>query len=78
VITCFLRISLDGGEQRVTNTNCSVRVVQGAHRTYMTDFIRDPRACGCAAGVPPAHLGFHLVVERDGSHPVALLDTAEG
>jgi hypothetical protein len=48
---------------RVTNTNCGVRVVQGAHRTYMTDFIRDPRTGGCAAGVPPANLGFRLVVE---------------
>jgi hypothetical protein len=29
----------------------------------MTDFIRDPRTGGCAAGVPPASLGFRLVVE---------------
>ena len=50
---------------RVTNTNCGVRVVQGAHRTYMTDFIRDPRTGGCAAGVPPANLGFRLVVENN-------------
>jgi formylglycine-generating enzyme required for sulfatase activity len=40
--TCFVRATLDGGPLRVTNTNCGVRVVQGAHRTYMTDFIRDP------------------------------------
>ena len=51
------------GAAQVTNTNCGVRVVQGAHRTYMTDFIRDPRTGGCAAGVPPANLGFRLVVE---------------
>jgi formylglycine-generating enzyme required for sulfatase activity len=61
--SCFVRASLDGGAMRVTNTNCGVRVVQGAHRTYMTDFIRDPRSGGCAAGVPPANLGFRLVVE---------------
>ena len=62
--TCFLRITLaPTGAARVTNTNCGVRVVQGAHRTYMTDFIRDPRTGGCAAGVPPANLGFRLVVE---------------
>jgi formylglycine-generating enzyme required for sulfatase activity len=61
--TCFIRATLDGGPMRVTNTNCGVRVVQGAHRTYMTDFIRDPRTGGCAAGVPPANLGFRLVVE---------------
>jgi len=62
--TCFLRMTLEpAGAARVTNTNCGVRVVQGAHRTYMTDFIRDPRTGGCAAGVPPANLGFRLVVE---------------
>jgi formylglycine-generating enzyme required for sulfatase activity len=62
--TCFLRMTLEpAGIARVTNTNCGVRVVQGAHRTYMTDFIRDPRTGGCAAGVPPANLGFRLVVE---------------
>ncbi|MBR1155564.1 SUMF1/EgtB/PvdO family nonheme iron enzyme [Bradyrhizobium sp. JYMT SZCCT0428] len=62
--SCFLRMTLEPtGAARVTNTNCGVRVVQGAHRTYMTDFIRDPRTGGCAAGVPPANLGFRLVVE---------------
>jgi formylglycine-generating enzyme required for sulfatase activity len=61
--SCFLRVSLDGGDERITNTNCGVRVVEGAHRSYMTDFIRDPRSGGCAAGVPPANLGFRLVIE---------------
>jgi formylglycine-generating enzyme required for sulfatase activity len=61
--SCFVRATLDGEVTRVTNTNCGVRVVEGAHRTYMTDFIRDPRTGGCAAGVPPANLGFRLVVE---------------
>jgi formylglycine-generating enzyme required for sulfatase activity len=62
--SCFVRATLDGETMQVTNTNCGVRVVEGAHRTYMTDFIRDPRTGGCAAGVPPANLGFRLVVER--------------
>jgi formylglycine-generating enzyme required for sulfatase activity len=63
--SCFLRMTLEPtGTSRVTNTNCGVRVVQGAHRTYMTDFIRDPRTGGCAAGVPPANLGFRLVREE--------------
>lgn len=61
--SCFARVSLDGGTERITNTNCGVRVVQGAHRSYMTDFIRDPRSGGCAAGVPPANLGFRLVAD---------------
>jgi formylglycine-generating enzyme required for sulfatase activity len=71
--TCFLRIALDGNAERVTNTNCGVRVVEGAHRAYMTDFIRDPRTGGCAAGVPPANLGFRLVVEQDESTRLARL-----
>ena len=61
--TCFVRAVIDKEQVRVTNTNCGVRVVAGAHRSYMTDFIRDPRSGGCAAGVPPANLGFRLVVE---------------
>lgn len=62
--SCFLRFDIEpSGAARVVNTNCGVRVVQGAHRAYMTDFIRDPRTGGCAAGVPPANLGFRLVVE---------------
>ena len=61
--SCFSRVSLDGEREQITNTNCGVRVVEGAHRSYMTDFIRDPRSGGCAAGVPPANLGFRLVAE---------------
>ena len=45
------------------NANCGVRVVEGQHRAYVTDFIRDARAGGCAAGVPPSNLGFRLVRE---------------
>ena len=40
-----------------------MRVVEGQHRAYVTDFIRDARAGGCAAGVPPSNLGFRLVRE---------------
>jgi formylglycine-generating enzyme required for sulfatase activity len=73
--TCFVRVSLDAGTERITNTNCGVRVVEGAHRTYMTDFVRDPRTGGCAAGVPPANLGFRLVVENRWP-AIALLERA--
>jgi formylglycine-generating enzyme required for sulfatase activity len=63
--TCFVRSRLDehGNAARQT-VNCGVRVAQGAHRAYVTDFIRDARAGGCAAGVPPANLGFRLVREE--------------
>ncbi|HVV43095.1 MAG TPA: SUMF1/EgtB/PvdO family nonheme iron enzyme [Nitrobacter sp.] len=65
--SCFQRLSLDGSEERITSVNCGVRVVEGAHRTYMTDFIRDPRSGGCAVGAPPSNLGFRLVIAPSNS-----------
>ena len=62
--TCFVRTKLDDAGQAVSkNSNCGVRVAEGQHRTYVTDFIRDARAGGCAVGVPPSNLGFRLVRE---------------
>lgn len=63
--TCFIRTALDeaGNAQGKPTVNCGVRVVQGQHRSYVTDFVRDARAGGCAAGVPPSNLGFRLVRE---------------
>ena len=55
----------DGGKVISESPNCGVRVVEGQHRAYVTDFIRDAKAGGCAVGVPPDNLGFRLVVERD-------------
>ncbi|MDH2356354.1 SUMF1/EgtB/PvdO family nonheme iron enzyme [Bradyrhizobium sp. SSUT112] len=45
--------ALHDGRERITNPNCGVRVVEGAHRAYMTDFIRDAKTGGCAESVPP-------------------------
>lgn len=66
--TCFRRVALGAGDQMPTvrTENCGVRVVEGEHRTYVTDFIRDARAGGCAVGTPPANLGFRLVRDRPG------------
>jgi formylglycine-generating enzyme required for sulfatase activity len=62
--TCFVRTVLDdAGDARSKNPNCGVRVAEGQHRSYVTDFIRDARAGGCAAGLPPTNLGFRLVRE---------------
>lgn len=64
--TCFVRRVLDDAGKVVSESpNCGVRVVEGQHRAYVTDFIRDAKAGGCAVGVPPDNLGFRLVVERD-------------
>ena len=63
--SCFVRRVLnDGGKVISESANCGVRVVEGQHRAYVTDFIRDAKAGGCAVGVPPDNLGFRLVVER--------------
>lgn len=64
--SCFVRRVLnDSGKVISESPNCGVRVVEGQHRAYVTDFIRDAKAGGCAVGVPPDNLGFRLVVERD-------------
>jgi formylglycine-generating enzyme required for sulfatase activity len=64
--TCFVRSTLQGhGDVAATIANCGIRVVEGRHRTYMPDFIRDARAGGCSAGAPPSNLGFRLVRDDD-------------
>jgi formylglycine-generating enzyme required for sulfatase activity len=63
--TCFERIVLDEAGKTIRQSpNCGVRVAEGAHRAYVTDFIRDARAGGCASGVPPSNLGFRLVRDQ--------------
>jgi formylglycine-generating enzyme required for sulfatase activity len=61
--TCYSRHSVDaaGRASGEPVVNCGVRVLQGAHRTYVSSFIRDARAGGCSVGVPPDNLGFRLV-----------------
>ena len=62
--TCFVRRVLDDAGKVISGSpNCGVRVVEGQHRAYVTDFIRDAKAGGCAVGVPPDNLGFRLVRE---------------
>lgn len=54
-----------GGATRLDN--CGIRVVEGRHRAYMTDFIRDGKSGGCAVGTPPDNLGIRLVREPKGA-----------
>jgi formylglycine-generating enzyme required for sulfatase activity len=61
--TCFVHQTSSRADAGASIVNCGVRVVEGRHRTYMTDFIRDPRTGGCAVGKPPSNLGFRLVRE---------------
>jgi formylglycine-generating enzyme required for sulfatase activity len=60
--SCYVRAVIEAsGDVRAATVNCGVRVVEGAHRTYITDFIRDALKGGCAVGTPPSNLGFRLV-----------------
>jgi formylglycine-generating enzyme required for sulfatase activity len=70
--TCYDRVLTNpDGATASMNQNCGVRVLEGQHRTYQTNFIRDARGGGCAVGKPPDHLGFRLV--RDLS-PIPFID----
>ncbi len=71
--TCFIRQLLDavGKPAGASIANCGVRVVEGEHRTYVTDFVRDARGGGCAVGKPPSNLGFRLVREDNGDTTIA-------
>lgn len=73
--TCFVRNRIDAaGRLAETTANCGVRVVGGQHRGYMSNFLRDGKSGGCAAGMaPPDNLGFRLVREPAPAVGVALL-----
>ncbi len=77
--TCYARVTLaaDGGVLHATE-NCGVRVLEGRHRAYMTDFIRDGVSGGCAVGTPPDNLGFRLVRESPTIPSVAWLSALIG
>lgn len=64
--TCYVHASVTSDGTRISTSveNCGVHVVEGFHRTYMSNFIRDGKSGGCAVGTPPDNLGFRLVRER--------------
>lgn len=51
--------------EQETAADCGVRVVEGRHRTYMTDFVRDARAGGCSGGTP---LSLYTIVGEVWGH----------
>ncbi|RUV73235.1 MAG: formylglycine-generating enzyme family protein [Mesorhizobium sp.] len=63
--TCYIRATLgpDTATVEHSTVNCGVHVLEGRHRAYMSNFIRDGKSGGCAVGTPPEHLGFRLVRE---------------
>ncbi|MGN6465355.1 MAG: SUMF1/EgtB/PvdO family nonheme iron enzyme [Rhizobiaceae bacterium] len=63
--TCYERVTLGGGgEHAGTTWNCGVHALEGRHRAYMSNFVREGKSGGCAVGTPPDYLGFRLVRER--------------
>lgn len=69
--TCYVRVTLDPYDRDVESVvdNCGVHVLEGRHRAYMSNFVRDGKSGGCAVGTPPENLGFRLV--RDGDSMIA-------
>lgn len=63
---CWSRHVSAAGRATREVRNCGVRIVQGRHRGYVSDFVRDPRSGGCSVGTPPSNLGVRLVRD-DGS-----------
>lgn len=70
--TCYQRVTL-GPDRKAVGAieNCGVHVLEGRHRAYMSNFVRDGKSGGCAVGTPPENLGFRLV--REETLPVARL-----
>jgi len=66
--TCYVRATLaaDGVGVESSIDNCGVHVVEGFHRTYMSNFVSDGKSGGCAVGTPPDNLGFRLVRDQPG------------
>jgi formylglycine-generating enzyme required for sulfatase activity len=63
--TCYSRSTLSAEGSVISAIgNCGVRIVEGRHRAYMTDFVRDAKTGGCAVGAPPDNLGMRLVREE--------------
>lgn len=76
--TCYARSTLASDSNEIASAveNCGVHVLEGRHRAYMSNFIREGKSGGCAVGVPPDNLGFRLVREPNDLTPVAWLRNA--
>ncbi len=45
-------------------TLCPAYIAGGLHEAIISSFVRDPSTGGCAAGTPPANVGFRLIREN--------------
>jgi formylglycine-generating enzyme required for sulfatase activity len=72
--TCYVRSTLLGDGKTVGHAveNCGVHVIEGRHRAYMSNFIREGKSGGCSVGTPPDNLGFRLVRDKRAMGPFRL------
>jgi len=60
--TCHRRVHVDAAGAVLSELPaCTIKVLDGKHRTPMSYFIRDAKSGGCSVGIPPDNLGFRLV-----------------
>lgn len=60
--TCHRRVHVDAAGTVLSEVPaCTIKVLDGQHRTPMSYFIRDAKSGGCSVGIPPDNLGFRLV-----------------
>lgn len=60
--TCHRRVHVAASGAVLSDTPaCTIKILDGQHRTPMSFFIRDAKSGGCSVGVPPDNLGFRLV-----------------
>lgn len=64
--TCFTRHATVPYGSATGVESCGVRIAEGNHRAYLSDFVRDPKGGGCSGGAPPANVGLRLVREDSG------------
>ena len=56
----------DGESAGEATENCrGSRILAGKHKTYQSEFIREVPIGGCSIGVPPANIGFRLVLDDE-------------
>ena len=72
--TCHRRVHVDAAGAVLSEVPaCTIKVLDGQHRTPMSFFIRDAKSGGCSVGIPPDNLGFRLVRQQAWYEPLLAL-----
>lgn len=72
--TCHRRVHVDAAGKVLSEVPaCTIKVLDGQHRTPMSFFIRDAKSGGCSVGIPPDNLGFRLVRQQAWYEPLLAL-----